>query len=338
MDIKELICKLTAPMGVSGAEKMAADTAAELLAPFGEVSVTALGSVICKVGEHREGLPSLLLDAHIDEIGMIVTYITDDGFLKVAACGGVDARVPPASVVTIYGKEKLKGVITSVPPHLSDDSSEVPDVDAIFIDTGFTKAELKDKVKLGDRVLIENEPVPLIGGRLTSKALDNRCGCASVIRVLELVKDKESAYNVTVQLSTGEEVNQRGAVTSAFRENFDEAIVVDVTFGVCHGEPEADYSQLGKGPAVGISSSLSEELSDRLIKLAEEESIPCQLEVMGGKTGTNADSVSISRAGVRTVTLSIPERYMHTPAEVIDPEDCENTARLISAFITKGRA
>ena len=338
MDIKQLICKLTVPMGVSGAEKMAADTAAELLAPFGEVSVTPLGSIICKVGEHREGLPSLLLDAHIDEIGMIVTYITDDGFLKAVACGGVDARVLPASVVTIYGSEKIKGVITSVPPHLSDDSSEVPEVDSIYIDTGFTKAELENKVKLGDRVLIENEPVSLIGGRLTSKALDDRCGCASVIRALELAKDKESRYNVTVSFSTGEEVNLRGAKTSAFREDFDEAIVVDVTFGVCHGESKSEYAELGKGPAIGVSSSLSEELSDRLIDLAKQEDIPYQLEVMGGKTGTNADAVSVSRAGVKAVTLSIPERYMHTPAEVIDPEDCENTARLISAFITKGRA
>ena len=338
MEIKQLISELTVPEGVSGAESSAAKAAVKLLEPYGEVSVTAQNNIICKVGEHIEGRPSLLIEAHIDEIGMIVTYITDDGFLKVSECGGVDARVLPASVVTVYAKVPVKGVITSVPPHLSDDSSAVPEVDRTYIDTGLTKEELEKTVSIGDRVLIENEPVLLQGNRMTSKALDDRSGCAAVIRALELIKGKETAFNVTAMLASCEEVGSRGAKVGAFAGEYDEAIAVDVTFAVRHGENKSDYTELGKGPAIGVSSSLSQEMSDSLIKTAEDNGIPYQLEVMGGLTGTDADAITVSKGGVKTVTLSIPERYMHTPVEVVSLEDCENTARLIAAYITGRRA
>ena len=338
MDTKQLITDLTVPAGVSGAERAAAEAAKNILESFGEVSITPQNNVICKAGTHTDDKPSLLIEAHIDEIGMIVTYITDEGFIKVSACGGIDARVLPASVVTIYGKEPIKGVITSVPPHLSDDGSAVPDVDKTLIDTGYTKAELEKIVKIGDRVLIENEPVLLQGGNITSKALDDRSGCAAVIRALELIKNKETAFNVTAMLSSCEEVGERGAKVGAFAGEYDEAIAVDVTFAVKHGESRSDHTELGKGPAIGVSSSLSQEMSDALIKAAEDNGIPYQLEVMGGLTGTDADAITVTKGGIKTVTLSIPERYMHTPVEVISLEDCENTARLIAAYITGRRA
>ena len=135
MDTFEILSQLCSAAGVSGAEGSAAEAAAKLLEEYGEVTLdNALGSVICKVGSWEDGKPVMLLDAHIDEIGMIVTYITEDGFLKISGCGGLDTRLLLAQQVTVYGKEKLTGIVTSTPPHLEKDSSDAPDLDSVFID------------------------------------------------------------------------------------------------------------------------------------------------------------------------------------------------------------
>lgn len=337
MEIFEIIKALCPKAGVSGAESEAAKAAAKLLSAYGEVSITPNSNVICKVGTHSEDRPSLLIDAHIDEIGMIVTHITEDGFVKVSGCGGVDVRVLPASVVKILGRQEVTGVVTSVAPHLSDDRDAVPEMDKVLIDTGFTKAELEKLVKIGDRVLIENEPVLMQNGLVSAKALDDRSGCAAVIRALELIKDKDLKKNVTVMFSSTEEIGCRGAKTGAYTGDYDEAIAVDVTFGLCHGENKAERYELSKGSAIGVSSSLSQEMSDALIDTAKQNGIPYQIEVMGELTGTNADSLAVSKGGIKAVTLSIPERYMHTPVEVVSLEDCENTAKLLAAYILARR-
>ncbi len=337
MQMIDIIKTLCPKAGVSGAEGDAVKAAAKLLSEYGEVSITPDRNVLCKVGTHTEGRESLLIDAHIDEIGMIVTYITDDGFVKVSECGGVDVRVLAASVVTILGKEPVTGVVTSVAPHLSDDRDAVPEIGKVLIDTGLSKEELEKLVSIGDRVLIENEPVQLQNGFVSAKALDDRAGCAAVIRALELIKDKEYEKNVTVMFSSAEEIGCRGAGTGAYHGEYDEAIAVDVTFGLSHGENKAERYELSKGPAIGASASLSAEMSDALASCAKENGIPFQTEVMGGLTGTNADSLAVLKGGIKTVTLSIPERYMHTPVEVVSLEDCENTARLLAAYILARR-
>lgn len=336
MDIKEILSRLTVSAGVSGSENFAAHAAAELLEPYGEVSIDEVtNSVFFKRGELDENKPTLLLDAHIDEIGMIVTYITEEGFLKVSNCGGLDRRVLLASQVTVYGREVIKGVVTSTPPHLEKDSSLVPDMEDIYIDIGCTKQQAEKLVALGDRVLIENELTELQKGRVTAKALDDRAGCAAVIRTLELLKGRELDCNVTAVFSSQEEVGVRGAQTAAYNVDPDFAVVIDVSFAKTNGESAEDCGELGKGAMIGFAPSLDRQMSDDLVNIAKGKDIPYQIEVMNGKTGTNADVIGVTKNGVKTVTVSIPEKHMHTPVEIVDMQDIENTARLVAEYVLK---
>ena len=333
LDTYELLKALVEKNGVSGAENSAAQYAKEILSRYGETNIDVLGNVLCKVGKFDNSKPTLLLDAHIDEIGMIVTYITDDGFIKVSNVGGIDNRVLTGQTVKIYGRQTVDGVIASTPPHLKKDSSATADIADIYIDTGMTGEAAKEIISLGDRVCIYNRLERLEGSFVTSHALDNRAGCAVVILAADILENVDTKYNVCVLLSVQEEVGERGAKTGAFTVDCDKAIVVDVSFGLTHGEDISDCGVCENGGMIGIAPSLSGEMSDELINIAKEKNIPYQIEVMSGKTGTNADAIGISKGGAKTVTLSVPLKHMHTPVEVVDMRDIENTARLIYEYI-----
>lgn len=333
MELRQTITALSEASGVSGSEGCAAELALSMLRSCCPDAEIVNGNIIGKFGTHREGLPSLVLDAHIDQIGFVVTYITDDGFIKVGNVGGIDRRLLPAQPVVVHGSRDIKGVICSVPPHLTNGGSEVLEMDDVAIDTGMTKTELEAVVSAGDSVTFNVSCRDLIGSRITGGALDDRCGVASILYALELLKDSDLAYNVTVIFSTQEEVGERGAKIGAFAADPDIALAVDVSFAYAIGEDESKCGYLGKGPMIGVSPSLSREISDGLINIAKSEDIPYQIEVMSGLTSTNADRYSVNRCGAKACTVSIPLRNMHTPVEVIDVNDVELTAKLLAGFI-----
>ncbi|MBR1750471.1 MAG: M42 family peptidase [Ruminococcus sp.] len=334
MEIFDILSKLCPAFGVSGEEHSAASAAADLLKEYGECEYLA------KNGDLRffrkgfeKNKKTILLDAHIDEIGLIVTDITDDGFLKVSAVGGVDRRMLLASKVTVFGKQPVRGVITSTPPHLEKDSSDLPEVGDIYIDVGLSGDKASELISRGDKACVVNTPVKFIGTRVSGKALDDRSGIAVIIRTLEMLKDVELNVNIAALLSSKEEIGEMGAKTGAFDIDAEWAVAIDVSFAYVPGDDREHCGELSKGAMIGVAPSLSRELSDGLISFAKENIIPYQLEIMGGRTGTNADEISVSHGGIKTVTLSVPEKYMHTPAEVIDTDDIENTAKLLSGFI-----
>lgn len=329
------LSELCAAFGAAGAEDEISAISAQMLGKYGSVTTDCMGNVICQAGDHDPSKKTLLLVAHIDEIGMIVNYITDDGFLRVSKCGGIDVRVLPAAQVTVYGKKKLYGVVTSVPPHLQSDSSKAAALEDLYIDIGMSGERARELVSLGDRVLIE-APLAKLGELYTSKALDDRVCAAAVLYALEKLCGKNSAYNIKVLFSVQEETGSRGAKTGAFSIDADLALILDVSFGKVHGESEEEVGIIGKGAMIGISPVLNRRLSNALIDTAKAEKLCYQLEVMGGKTGTDADVVSISRSGVAACTVSIPIKYMHTPVEAVKYEDIENTAELIAAFCERG--
>lgn len=334
MDTFEILQKLCPAFGVSGDEQEAAEAALSLLAPYGDGSFdNKTGNAVFRRKGFDPEKKTVLLDAHIDEIGFVVTYITDDGFLKVAPVGGVDRRMLLASEVVVFGRERVRGVITSTPPHLEDDNKKLPEVSDIYIDIGMSGKRAKELVSLGDKACVVNTPEMLLGKRVTAKALDDRSGAAALIRTVELLNDKPLGVNVVLLLSSKEEIGEIGAKTGTFDISPDIAIAVDVSFAYTQGEDREECGELSKGPMIGISPSLSRELSDKLIACAKENGIPYQLEIMSGKTGTNADQMTVSKGGVRAVTVSVPEKYMHTPAEIIDIDDIENTALLLARFI-----
>ncbi len=337
MDIKNTVAMLSEVAGASGNESLAAELALDMLKKYCPDAEIKNGNVIGKFGKFNESLPSLVLDAHIDQIGMIVTYITDEGFVKIGNLGGIDRRLLPAQQVVIHGKRDIKGVICSVPPHLSSGKNEVISFSDAAVDTGMTKSELEEIISYGDTIIFDVKCRSLIGSRITGGALDDRCGVASILYALELLKKQKTAYNVTVIFSAQEELGERGAAIGAFEINPDIAIAVDVSFAFAKGENEQKCGYLGKGPMIGISPSLSREISHKLIDTAKNGKIPYQLEVMNGLTSTNADRYSVNREGAESCTVSIPLRNMHTPVEVIDISDVEFTGKLLAEFIKEAQ-
>lgn len=335
MNTTKLLLEFSALYGVAGLEQAAVEYAASLLAPYGKVHTTPLGSLVCTVREPLEGEPHILLDAHIDEIGMIVTTVTEDGFLRVANCGGVDRRMLLASRVTIHTADgAVDGVVCSIPPHLvGDGDKKNKKVDEIYIDTGYDKTAVETKIKPGDRVTVHSLPRELLGGLVSGKATDDRAGCVAHLKALEYLADVELHCGLTVVFSTMEEVGGHGAKTAAYSVNPTHAVAVDVSFAHTPDADKEKCGQLKKGPMIGYAPILSRRLSDKLVKLAKQEHIPYQLEIMGGVTGTNADQIATSRGGVETALLSIPQKYMHTPIETVAVCDVEDTGRLLAAFV-----
>ena len=329
MDLKNILFKLCA-----ADEAEAISLAEQVLAPFGMEKQSINGNTLFTLNPDGEG-KHVLLDAHIDEIAMVVTSIEKNGFIKVTKCGGVDRRVLPCQEVTVWGKEPVFGVVCSTPPHLNH-NDQLPEWGELLIDLGLSAYKMRELVAVGDRVTLKVAPCSLMGDRVTGKALDDRAGVASLLRVAELLKENNWKAPVTLLLSTQEEVGTRGAITGSYGVDAEEAIAVDVSFALTPDSPAHKCKELGKGPMLGISPILDGELTERLRQAAKEKAIPVQDEVMGGETGTNADVISISRAGIKTGLVSIPLRYMHTGVEVISLSDLENTAQMIAACIEKG--
>ena len=195
-----------------------------------------------------------------------------------------------------------------------------------------SKEDAEKLICLGDRVTFKRNFTPLLNTQISSSVLDDRSGVASIILALEKLKDVNA--KVTVLFSSQEELGTRGAITGAYAKNVDEAISVDVSFGYSPLCKRTDCGELGKGAMVGFSPILNKEMSNALCKVAESNNIPYQKEIMGGgRTGTNADVISITEKGIKTALISIPLKYMHSPIEVVDTKDVEAVSDLISAYI-----
>lgn len=332
MDIVSLLQKLTDVPGVSGAESEAAALCADLLSEFcDKVYINNRGSV---VGEIYGDGPGILLDAHLDQVGFVVTYLAENGFVKVDGCGRVDERTLSGLPVTILGTEPIFGVISSVPPHLASasDAGKAKPVNEIAIDTALSDEELKKYVSLGDRVVMNHKFARLLNDEVLSGALDDRSGIAVLLRTAEILKEQGVRPNLTFTFSVSEEVGGRGAATAAFDKEHVYAVAVDVSFAYTPGCVREETADIGKGPMIGVSPVISREVSDKLFELAKENGIPYQSEIMSGRTGTHADEISSMKNGVKTGIVSIPLKYMHTPCEVVNLTDLENCAQLIAAF------
>lgn len=339
MDIAKVLEELCGVGGVSGGETAAHETALRLLREYApDAAADKFGNIIGYVNndEGESNKPFLLLDAHIDRIGMIVTHIDDDGFLKVGGMG-MDRRTLLAQSVTVFGKEKLRGVVSTLPPHVAEDKKKAPKISDISIDVGMTKEQAEKVISPGDLVILDGEFSRLAGTRVCSPATDDRAGVAAVLYALDLLKDEHKLpFRIAAVFAAQEEVGGRGTAIASYNVNPDYAIAVDVSFAVSSGVSSSEAGKLGKGGMIGIAASLSRRLSEKLISIAREKDIPYQLEAMTGSTGTDADDITVSRGGVVTGLISVPQRYMHTPCEVLDTEDIKAVGRLIAEFVKGG--
>ena len=332
MNIKETLFKLSAADAV-GYVSDASEIAYSLLKEY----VTAEKSDTLTVIGYLKGESdyTLMLDAHIDQIAMVVTDIDENGFLTVAKSGGIDIRTLPSRRVTVHGLQKVSAVFCSTPPHLSKEEVKYNNISKIKLDTALG-AKAKDIISVGDLVTFAEEPKELLGKRVTGRSFDNRASVACVIEIAKRLSGKKLPFNVAFVLSDSEELGLRGTRPATYKVNPQEAIVLDVSFGDGIGISSDDCGVLGGGGMVGISPALDNKISNKLIALAKDKDIPYQTEVMGAKSGTNADMVSVSREGVKTCTLSIPLRNMHTDCEILDLNDLESVCDLVCEYILCG--
>ena len=330
-ETRELLLRLSRAAGVSGAEEGIARAIEAELDGIAGCRRTPLGCVIATVGAGRG--PKVMTASHMDEVGFIVTHIEEDGFLRVAQVGGIDRKLYASACVTVHTAQgDLPGVIASVPPHLRREEKELPAADAVAVDLGLSGEEARAAVQPGDRLTPDVPPAVLLDGSVSARALDDRACCAAVILAAKELAALSLPLELDFVFTTMEEVGSQGAVTAAGELAPDCCIALDVSFAVTPDAPAKNCGRLGGGPMLGIAPVLDNALTGLARRTAEEEGLPLQFEVMAGATGTDADEIAVSGCGVRTVLFSIPQRYMHTPVEVIDPADVESTAALIAAF------
>ena len=332
MDIKELLKELTLSFSIGHIDS-ARETIGRLVSPYAELKRIGSQGLVATVKGNSE--KTLLIDAHIDEVGFTVTNVDEKGFLTVSNCGGIDLRQLPTKQVVVHGKQQLKGVFISTPPHLSKDKEKFSDLSAIKIDTGLG-LKAKEMVSVGDFVTFNGEFFSLGENRVTCKSLDNRAGCAVLVLLAERLKNKELPVNLVLLFSESEELGLRGARTAAFGIEKDEAIIVDVSFGDAPDVSARESSPLSSGVMIGTSPILSRKITRTLEDIATKEGIPFTNEVMGSATGTNADVISITKDGTECGLLSIPLRNMHTDCEVVDIRDIEATVNLLYNYILSG--
>ncbi|NBI10866.1 M42 family peptidase [Colidextribacter sp. OB.20] len=335
MNYEQTLSRLCALSGPSGFEERVTGAAAELLRPLvDEVYCTRLGSVVGLRRCGRDNAPRLLLDAHLDEIGFIVTG-HEEGFLRFAPLGGVDPRMLPDREVVLLTDPPVHGVVACLPPHVqtAEDMDKSLPIKDLYIDVGLSQEEAERRIPLGTPATYRGGCAPLGENLLSGKALDDRAGFAVLLDVLEQLKGRELKVDLYVLGSTQEETHSTGAITAAYEIAPRMCVAVDVTHGDSPDASKNETFKLGGGPVIGVGPNCARSLSGRLKELAVELDMPVQTEVMSGSSGTNAWPIQVSREGVATAVLSIPERYMHTPVEAVSKQDLENTAKLLAAFV-----
>jgi len=336
----ELLTRLLTATGPSGQESDPARVWREGCAPFAsEVGSDNVGSSFARVAGTSDG-PRLAIVGHIDEIGVHVSHIDDEGFLRFGEVGGWDPVVLVGQRVRIDTRGgPVTGVIGRKPIHLmkDEDKNRPPAVKDLHIDIAAKNGEeARELVRIGDMAVIDAEPVELRHGRVISRALDNRVGCYVAAEAARLVAKAGGAPGDVIAFAVvQEETTFAGARTSAFVHQPDVAIVVDLTFST--DQPGIELGQMTKhtldsGPVIARGITLHPQVFELLHKAGEEQGIPFSVESMGRGTGTDADAIHLSRAGVPTGLVSVPCRYMHSPVEMVSVDDIDAAARLIAAF------
>jgi putative aminopeptidase FrvX len=342
MPVPEVLRKLLTAPGPSGYEQAAAAVFRDAAAAFADVTHDSVGSTVARV-KGTAGGPLLAVIGHIDEIGLIVHHIDDDGFLWFSGVGGWDPVILVGQRVEIATRDGVvHGVVGKKPIHLlkEEERKQVPELRQLHIDIGATDGDdARGRVRIGDVAVIGGEPIEYPNGRVVSRSMDNRLGCFVAFEVARLVAEAGGAPgDVAAVAATQEEITFAGARTSAFTLEPDIAIVVDVTFSTDapgSEEKEIGKHKFGSGPVITRGSTLDPHVFELLHAVGEEAGIPFTLAATARYTGTDADAVHIVRGGIPTGLVSIPLRYMHSPVEMVQLDDIENTAKLIAAFAHK---
>lgn len=333
--MKELIKELSALCGASGYEHFINEKIKSIFEPCSdETYIDISGNVIAVKKCGKSNAARVIIEAHMDEIGLMVSGIDDNGFLSVVSIGGIDPRILASDEVTVHGKRKILGVIGAKPPHLisRNEEKKAYKLSNLAVDTGLAAEEVKELVKIGDFVTMNSPCFELLNGQMAGKALDDRACVAILADVFEKINTEKLSADIYAVVSTKEEVGGFGAQTAAFSINPDLAIAIDV----CHAvTPDNSYCayEIGGGAVVTVGPNIHPAISERLKISAKENDLKIQIDADGGDTGTDAWVMQTVREGIPTGLISLPLKYMHTTREVISLSDAECVSALMRGFL-----
>ncbi len=333
---KDLLKELISIAGLSGYETPVRQRIEKAWQPLtDELSTSRLGSLhALKKGAGKPPRESILIAAHMDAIGLMVTRVVD-GFLYVTEVGGIDARVLPGQAVMVHGRQDLPGVVAQPPAWLLPPkarSGPVP-LENLIVDTGLPARRVSRLVRPGDLVSFAQPPLELGGDLLAGHSLDNRASVVALTECLRILQTRRHEWDVWAVATVQEEETLAGAATSAHQLRPTLAVAVDVTFGKDPSSPAHRTFELGKGPVLGWGPNIHPGLHKAFKQAADRIELSTQKEVMPRHSGTDAIALQVASEGIPTMVVSIPLRYMHTPVEVIHLKDVARAGRLLAAFI-----
>jgi len=324
----------------SGYEERAAEVFREYTKSFAaKVETDFHGNVSAILNPEAEA--KIMLAGHMDEIGFIVHYISDEGFLYFSGIGGHDSIVPVGQRVWVHGTAKIPGIIGRKAIHLldEDERKKKPELKDLWVDVGASsRAEVEEFIQLGDVITFQYEFEMLMGDRATARGFDNKMGSFVVAEALRLLKEDgglHSEVGVYAVATVQEEIGLRGARTSAYSINPQSGLAVDVNHAIDYpGVSKTRYGtlDLGKGPSVMRGANANPVVFKMIREAAANEQIPYQIDVAAGGTGTDGNAMQISRGGMAVGILGVPLRYMHTPCELLSLTDVENCAKLMAGY------
>ena len=348
IDLKKLIFDLSGIMTVTGHTAREEKKLLDLLGGyFDEVQHSPLGNYTFIRRCGRPGAPRILVDAHLDEIGMVVSGIKDGGFLTVEMIGGVDTRILQASDVVIYGKDRdgkehnIFGVVGSTPPHLQkpEDANKLKKINELLIDTGYSRTELEKFVRIGTPVGFAPAYLELANGRIAGKGFDDKSCAACAVAAVADAPREDLWGDVYVQLSNYEEDGgfMAGAMTGAYAIAPDAALVADVNLAYTPDTKRSETVPVGGGVSVTLSPLTDKRLTRILREEAAAAGVKTQPSVATRSTGTNTTVVNLVGHGIPTVDLGLPLKSMHTCSELIAMEDAEALRDMIRIFVTSAK-
>ncbi len=338
---KAFLKQLIETPSVTGTESDAAEAVRTRLADVADtIETNVMGSVHATLKGTDEAAPTVMIAAHMDEIGLMVTYISDDGFLSVAAVGGVDAAILPGMRMDVHTQDgTLRGVVGRKPIHLikADERKSVTPIDKLVIDLGLPAKKVKKAVRVGDTITFGVGFEEFGKNMAVSRAFDDKAGVFIATRVMEeLASGDRPAATYVCAATVQEEIGLRGGATSAYGVHPDVGIAFDVTHATDYpGIDKTSYGDVrcGQGPVIARGPNINPVVFGALVAAAEELGIAYQIEAEPGVTGTDAGAIQVSRGGKACGLVSLPLRYMHTPTETISLDDVEGCIALLTRFI-----
>ena len=341
MSVKDLLQKLSEASGVTGYEHAVREIVIEAFRPYAdEINVTTMGSVIAlKRGTHdpkdKTPAPKVLIEGHMDEIGLMVTEI-DHGFIRFTKVGGFDVRVLLAQEVIVHGKKPLRGIIGSRPPHVlsAEERDKVIPMSDLFIDVGLPEARARELVQVGDLITIARTMVSMKNNLVAGKAFDDRTAVVTVTEALRLLSTMKHTWDVYAVANVQEEDGAwfGGAFTSTYKVNPDVAVALDVSHADQPNTTEINAVPINDGMGIAMGPNVHPLVHQKLVDVAKANEIPFKITAYAGPTGTDAWAIQVVREGIPTGLIDIPLRYMHTSVETVSTNDLERTGRLLAYF------